>query len=66
MNQFKTIKGFCPYLDKKYSIIVKCLDISSKTTSGLQPTEFECSYESKCPNPKNCPIAANLPKKFSS
>ncbi len=61
MEQSFTFSGFCPTLDKDYSIEVKYSHISDN--KYLQSGGM-CEYGSMnhCPNESECPIRAKAPR----
>lgn len=61
MEQYLIFYGFCPTLEKDYSIEVKYSQISG---NRYLQTGADCEYRSMnpCPNDMNCPLRAKAPR----
>lgn len=69
MRISKCFSGFCPTLNREYSIDV----FYEEVASFGRPTEYvqvgaDCEYASfnQCPNRKECPLRAKAPKETRS
>jgi hypothetical protein len=63
----KIFEGYCPTLDKHYSISVEYVDASSFEDpslfiQGLATCEYHARF--KCPIARDCPIRTKAPKEI--
>ena len=59
---YRSVSGYCPYLDAEYSIDVRYAEISLlRQSPEYRRIDFDCDELESCPNNNDCPIYNDAP-----